>query len=230
MITNILFDFFGTLVDYSESRMLTEINTSYEYLCSLGFAIDKEKYLKEFDECFMHLEDRSIKNRSEFHMHELGRYFFEKCFQYKIPDAENSVFISKYINDWNIKTVYYEAIRPFLQTLHNKYRLSILSNTHYPELIHGNLANMGIGGMFHKVYTSVEIGIRKPNKEIFEHALKDLHIRADQAVYVGDSYNEDYYGSKTAGMKCYLIDKNGKYDRTIDTRLNNVFELLDKEI
>ena len=37
MITNIIFDFFGTLVGYSEEWDITRENTSYEYFSTLGF-------------------------------------------------------------------------------------------------------------------------------------------------------------------------------------------------
>lgn len=33
MVTDIIFDFFGTLVDYSEKWDATDANTSYEYFC-----------------------------------------------------------------------------------------------------------------------------------------------------------------------------------------------------
>jgi len=226
MITDVIFDFFGTLVDYSESRNLTEINTSYEYLCQLGFNIDKEKYIKEFDTCFVQFEKEAIKNKSEFHMHDLGKYFFKTCFNYSINDNINKKFIRKYINDWNIKTTYYDNIYGFIKKLSKKYRLCILSNTHYPDLIYENLNRMNIINYFFKIYTSVEIGIRKPNKEIFEFVLNDLKINSINAVFIGDNYYDDYFGSKTVKMKCYLIDKNNNYSGLVNTRLNNLFELL----
>ncbi len=42
MVTDIIFDFFGTLVDYSEKWDATDANTSYEYFCSLGFKMEKQ--------------------------------------------------------------------------------------------------------------------------------------------------------------------------------------------
>jgi len=70
--------------------------------------------------------------------------------------------------------------------------MSILSNTNYPDLIHRNLIKMNLNDYFFKIYTSVEIGIKKPNKEIFEYVLNDLNVKSSNSLFVGDSYNDDY--------------------------------------
>ena len=87
---------------------------------------------------------------------------------------------------------------------------------------------MKIKNYFYKIYTSVEIGIRKPNKEIFDFVLKDLNISENNSVYIGDSYNDDYLGAKTVNMFCYLIDKYNKYEELGDHKINHLFELKNK--
>jgi putative hydrolase of the HAD superfamily len=89
---------------------------------------------------------------------------------------------------------------------------------------------MDIQKYFYEVYTSVEIGIKKPNMEIFTYALDDLEVKSSNAVFVGDNYNDDYLGAKRVGMDCYLIDKHNKYDSSINTRIKSVFELTDTVI
>jgi len=161
-------------------------------------------------------------------MLELGRLFFKKHFDTRIDDDTNKVFVQKYIDDWNRNTIYYPNILDFVDNINKKYRVSILSNTHYPNLIYNNLDNMRVRNYFYKIYTSVEIGIRKPNKEIFEHVLNDLNISENNAVYIGDNYNDDYLGAKTVNMDCYLIDKLNKYKELGAYSIAGLFELTDK--
>ena len=142
MITDIIFDFFGTLVGYSEKWDSAHKNTSYEYFCNLGFSMEKEEFMQKYGECFMDLTKKATENKTEFHMYTLGKYFFNKFFQCQIDDKINKTFIDKSVNDWNMNVLYFNHIKDFIEELSKKYRLSILSNTNYPDLIHRNLKNM----------------------------------------------------------------------------------------
>ncbi|MBN1525400.1 MAG: HAD family hydrolase [Spirochaetales bacterium] len=226
MITNIIFDFFGTLVDYSAERNLAVVSTSHDYLRELGFSIDKDRYIEEFDRCFIELEQKAINSKTEFHMEELGKYFFKSCFDYDVAEEQNKKFVEEYIQNWNIQTIFLENIKSFIKACAAKYRLSILSNTHYPPLIHENLKAMKIAQNFFRVYTSVEIGIRKPNREIFLQTLDDLKIKPAQAVFIGDNYHDDYLGALSVELKCFLIDKDKKYNGLVQNRLDHLFDFL----
>lgn len=158
-------------------------------------------------------------------MHELGKLYFKTYHNITIDDKINELFIEMYINDWNCNTIFFNNIYEFIKDISGKYRISILSNTHYPNLIYKNLEKMKIKEFFYKIYTSVELLIRKPNREIFEYVLKDLCLSEKNTIFVGDSYNDDYIGAKSVKMDCYLIDKPGKHPELNEYRLNNLFEL-----
>ena len=161
-------------------------------------------------------------------MYDLGNHFFRKCFETSPAKNVTRTLIDKSIDDWNAGVVYFDGIADFLAGLRENYRLSILSNTNYPDLVHRNLKQMKIHEYFHKVYTSVEIGSRKPNAGPFEFLLSDLAIQAANGLFVGDSYNDDFLGATTVGMSCYLIDKNKNYTDSVPVRLTSLFELPDK--
>ena len=110
MITNIIFDFFGTLVGYSEEWDITRENTSYEYFSTLGFSMEKQEFIQKYGECFMDLTKKATENRNEFHMYDLGKYFFQKYFQYNL-----SSYILRFLTtfDINLKSL----------SLCNKYKL-----------------------------------------------------------------------------------------------------------
>jgi putative hydrolase of the HAD superfamily len=59
------------------------------------------------------------------------------------------------------------------------------------------------------VVASAVVGASKPHREIFLYALGRAGVRAEDTVYVGDSYLADVLGSRAAGLHPVLIDRAG---------------------
>ena len=68
------------------------------------------------------------------------------------------------------------------------------------ELVRARLA-----GYLQFVISSADIGIRKPAPEIFQHALRRLHVLAQETWFVGDTLDEDIAGAAIAGLTCCLL-------------------------
>jgi beta-phosphoglucomutase-like phosphatase (HAD superfamily) len=64
---------------------------------------------------------------------------------------------------------------------------------------------MKISEFFNAVVVSEEVGWRKPSARIFKDSLNKLQIEASEAVYIGDSPNEDIKGAKQAGLKTVFV-------------------------
>ncbi|MNN78480.1 Pyrimidine 5'-nucleotidase YjjG [compost metagenome] len=47
---------------------------------------------------------------------------------------------------------------------------------------------------------SDEVGIRKPNKNIFELALKQMNTAQHEVLFIGDSLKDDYEGALNSGI------------------------------
>ncbi|MDJ0702845.1 MAG: HAD family hydrolase [Leptolyngbyaceae cyanobacterium MO_188.B28] len=83
--------------------------------------------------------------------------------------------------------------------------LGVLSNFDsriYPVLELLNLANF-----FKSVTISTEVGAAKPNPQVFAIALQKHNCLASEAWHVGDSYEQDYEGAKTAGLKGIWLNR-----------------------
>jgi FMN phosphatase YigB (HAD superfamily) len=52
-----------------------------------------------------------------------------------------------------------------------------------------------------RLFSSSDIGVRKPNKELFLHALKKMDVPPKDAIYVGNSWSQDVRGALRSGMK-----------------------------
>ena len=68
------------------------------------------------------------------------------------------------------------------------------------------LRTLRILDFFAATIFSDEIGIRKPDKRIFEAAASRLNVEISTIVHVGDHPEADAWGAKQAGMKALLLE------------------------
>jgi len=74
------------------------------------------------------------------------------------------------------------------------------------------LGRCGLEGAIDGVVTSAEAGTRKPDPAIFEPALELAACSAPEALYVGDTPEEDLEAARGAGIGALLIDRDGGAD------------------
>lgn len=103
----------------------------------------------------------------------------------------------------------FPGVVPTLLKLKNKYKLGVISNGLAVKQWE-KLVALGLHHFFEVVVTSQEVGYEKPQKEIFEIAIKKLKLKPEQCIMVGDRLDIDIAGAKLAGMKTIRI-KKGKY-------------------
>jgi putative hydrolase of the HAD superfamily len=123
-----------------------------------------------------------------------------------------------------------------LKTLfQNRYIIAMVSNTMSRTLIPERLRKFGIDRYFATVVLSVEVGVRKPNRTIFEHAFRQTGLLPEQCIYVGDTLSRDVEGSKRAGCKYSILihsgltemkDKGYRGDAKPDHRLKKLSDLI----
>lgn len=78
------------------------------------------------------------------------------------------------------------------------------------------------------IITSEMTHYYKPAKEMFEKALEITKLKADEAIYIGDSLNKDMEAAKSVGMRAFLIGQSHTDDPHITTleSLLDVFQYL----
>ena len=62
------------------------------------------------------------------------------------------------------------------------------------------MRSAGIDGYFDGIVLSDDIGLNKPHREIFEHALRVAGVTVDKALMIGDNYEVDIKGAQGIGM------------------------------
>jgi putative hydrolase of the HAD superfamily len=63
---------------------------------------------------------------------------------------------------------------------------------------------------FKHIFISEEIGMSKPNPEIFEYVCNTLNVKPEQCIFIGDSLYYDVLGSSKFGMKTIWLNHLGE--------------------
>lgn len=201
MIKNIVFDFGGVLFNI-------DFNRSFEAFKKLGYKHFEEKYSQhEADPLFQKLEKGQI-SAGDFYTG-LNSMLPHPADNEKLKTAWNALLIN-----------YRKESLDFLPTLATDYNLFLLSNTneiHYEAFSKKLVEQTGYSSLesfFIKAWYSHKINMRKPDIEIFEFILKDAGIKAEETLFIDDSYS-NLPNAEKVGIKTYLL-KPGQKIQDID--------------
>jgi putative hydrolase of the HAD superfamily len=225
MTTHILFDFFGTLVDYSPDRCDREFPRTRQALEELGLTLTGDELVATWDETWYPFEERSLLDHREFSMVDVGTVFLRSLLGREPDPAVTRTLMDVYIAEWEAGICHLEGLADWLSELARDYRLAIVSNVHEPVLVPRHLEKMGLKDRFDAVILSIEVGWRKPHPEIYATALQTLGAQPDQAVFVGDRLGPDFAGPQQAGIRSFLIDPLDRAGVPTPRRLDTIFDL-----
>ncbi|WKN43227.1 HAD family hydrolase [Tunicatimonas pelagia] len=97
-----------------------------------------------------------------------------------------------------------------LQSLSEKYRLFVLSNTnaiHVPafnQIVENVSGQSSINAFFEKVYFSHEVKMRKPEREIYEYVLNDGQLIPEETLFLDDK-TENLVAAQEVGIRTFQI-------------------------
>jgi putative hydrolase of the HAD superfamily len=83
--------------------------------------------------------------------------------------------------------------------------LGVISN--FDSRLFGLLEGLGLARFFAPVVISSQAGAAKPETAIFHRALTYHGLRPDEALHVGDNYEADVVGARTAGLTPVWVDR-----------------------
>ncbi|MHA1973156.1 MAG: HAD family hydrolase [Candidatus Hodarchaeales archaeon] len=99
-----------------------------------------------------------------------------------------------------------ENAKELLQSLREKYKLGIISN--WDDSLIDILEDLDIYDYFDSITYSEDVGVNKPDLEIFRSAISDFPgVKAKETVYIGDNYEEDILPAMKIKMNVILFDK-----------------------
>ena len=186
-IRNIIFDLGGVILDIDFSK-------TQQAFIDLGITNFAEMY------GFTHVD-------SFFRQHEAGKITDEEFIASLQKMAGISLGTDVIQRAWNALLIRFPAERiELLKKLRQKYRLFLLSNTNaihvveFQKIYSNTFQNGSLVDLFDKVYYSNEIGMRKPNAEIYEFVLKDSQLLPEETLFIDDSL-PNVEGAKQVGIQ-----------------------------
>jgi putative hydrolase of the HAD superfamily len=206
MIRGIFFDLYGTLFIYGDMKKAWA-DWLHHFFMSLkehGLTLTKGEFSKECERFF---------DRAEPAITDQNLTLFEKRVKYmcishqiNISDKDISSIADLIVEVWQREIVLDPTTVGVLQKLKKKMKLCLVSNFDHPRNVHKYLSLYGIDGLFDNITISGEVGIKKPDPEIFEQSLSATGLSPHEVAYVGDS-DEDIQAAIAAGMLPILIER-----------------------
>ena len=115
------------------------------------------------------------------------------------PDLVPLAFEDDYVQLCPTKTNLFPHAHETLRYLKNKYTLHLISNG-FKESSELKIGNTDIGKYFKHVIISEIVGVNKPDKAIFRHALNLAGAKKSESLMIGDSLEADVYGALNFGI------------------------------
>ena len=206
---HIFFDLDRTLWDFDAAAEVAFERIYEKYnLKSLGIP-----NAHEFHEVYHPLNEQLwVQYRAnEITKDELNRTRFLKPLEhYGILDVELADHLSEDYVYWSPRIVrLVPGTMELLNYLKPKYHLHLITNG-FQEVQHTKLSGSGMEPYFETLTVSEEVGVKKPNPEIFLYALRKAQATAEESLMIGDEMAVDIDGARVAGIDQIFFNPSGE--------------------
>lgn len=233
MIKAVFFDFYNTLACYEPAAEAVQTSVCREF----GFETDintMRKALALADHYFYEENRRfSVAKRPQQEQNEIYLRHQELAMRNAglNPDRQTVARVMKRIREIasTISFTLFDDALPALKDLNNRgLKLGLISNIP-PEKL-PVLTELGVKPLLDVVVIPQEAGADKPDRAIFDAAVKRAGVKPAEALHVGDQYYIDATGAMNAGLKALLLDRLNLFPQYTDcpriTSLKQVTEHL----
>jgi haloacid dehalogenase superfamily, subfamily IA, variant 3 with third motif having DD or ED/haloacid dehalogenase superfamily, subfamily IA, variant 1 with third motif having Dx(3-4)D or Dx(3-4)E len=194
----IFFDLDGTLLDHKSSELLG-VEAFYEEYKDY-FRVEKQIFYKFWCQISDKNFNRYLKGEVTFDEQRIER--IKELFGYsniELTDEEAMIKFKKYLSNYEDNWKPYDDVISCLKYLSRQYRLGIISNGDLNQQSL-KLEKMNINKYFSDIITAGEIGISKPNIELFSIACSRVNKEPQECYYIGDDLHIDIIPCKDVGM------------------------------
>ena len=193
-----------------------------------------------------HLKDLGIPSAHEFHevYHPLNERLWELYREdkitkdylnrtrfvlplehYGIHDTDLADHLSEDYVYWSPRIVrLVPGTMELLDYLKPKYHLHLITNG-FQEVQDTKLSLSGMKPYFETLTVSEEVGVKKPNPEIFQYALRKANATAEESLVIGDEMSVDIDGARNAGIDQVFFNPSKKEEK--GERTFEVYNLLE---
>jgi len=184
-----------------------------DVMLSLGLKIDRQKALILIQEIVAEYGSNSSKHYDYF-IRRLNLYE-----NYAISFNEQVRYITAAVmayHNQKIKHIQlYDDVLKSLEKLKKSSIKTAIITDGIPIKQYEKILRLGIDDLIDLVVISDEIGIRKPNPELFSYCLKKFKVKGHETIYVGDNIYKDIIPANFNKIHSVYIHRGGKYDTHI---------------
>lgn len=193
-IKNIIFDLGGVIINLDIKKTISEYNRLTPVPFESIYTQAKQSNLfDEFDKGGVSPEDffNALKKEINFKGDDMDMIHAWNAMLLDVPEERLDLLVSAKQN-------------------YNTYLLSNTNEPHIAIIEHNLYQEHGVKNFedyFDKLYYSCRVGMRKPDKEIFELLLKENDLIPSETVFIDDSI-QHVQGAGACGINAYLLPQN----------------------
>ena len=224
-IEAILFDLYGTLVDiWTDEDDPSVYYTLCKFLRYYGVSLDPMDLAARYQEsAAAHLMEHPIPY-AEIDVFLVFEEILSDALK-KSPERSLVIWFARLFRSLTIRRLgLFPDTQPALDALGATYRLSLVTDAQWvfsePEI-----RFLGLEKYLETVVLSSRYFIRKPDPQIYAHALRAMKLQPSQALYVGNDLYNDVPGPQAIGMPVALIQREGPPPATEVPLIGNLKEI-----
>ena len=220
-ITTVLFDAGGTLVFLDYFFLARELRRSGISVSSRAVRIAEYAAKAEIDRRLLDLTADTDETRR--------RPYFTALLDHLGVESQRAEQLIASFDTIHMKNNLWHRMMPSTPTVLRQLRmrgltLGVVSNS--DGRVTSILQECGITQFFDIILDSHEVGVEKPDPQIFALALQRLRVHPQHSMYVGDIYGIDIVGAERAGLQAVLLDTLGRYEGLPCRKMRHLRELL----
>lgn len=205
-IQHIFFDLDNTLWDHRKNAYLTIKDLFEREEITLKHNIDFEAFHYVYHEINERLWEQ-IRD-GEIDKEYLRKHRFYDTFNhFGIDDLKLSMYFEEHFLDkilnYNHLVESADVILEYLKA--KNYTLHIISNG-FQEVTERKCILSKIDHYFQTITSADSVGVRKPNREIFEYSLGLANAKTEESILIGDDWIADVVGAQNFGMDVIFFD------------------------
>lgn len=104
-----------------------------------------------------------------------------------------------------------------LRELRPHYKLAILSNTHIYDMERWLIEDRGLAGIFDLVISSAQVGMAKPDAEIYRLTLDRLGLQPHEALFIDDLVRNTSV-AESIGLPCVVFESPAQLRHELEQR------------
>ena len=192
-------DFYGTIV-HEDGEVIKKIT---KIICTTGKVENPSDvgsfWWKDFQTMFMNSYGDNFETQRALEEKSLIR-----TLEHFSSNADAKILSNMMFAHW-VKPPIFEDSKEFFEK--SSLPIYIVSNIDTEDIMQAlNFHNLHPAGVF----TSEDAKCYKPRKELFELALKETRLDADEVIHIGDSVSSDIKGASGVGIKALWLNRFGK--------------------